>query len=253
VQNTLGLALVLVVAGACGGDDGAGPADDAGLDTEAVEDGAADTAADADADAPDDAAADGVPDAEPGPGELGGPCAPGGTCTAGACESLPAGERCTVGCLSNYECPDGLRCEAVTPESMYCLYGPRGDGRLGEPCGVGLQGLGCRSGLCVDADPEQAIPVDTCTEPCEDDGGCAVPFPVCFSMIGLCLPILSGDLGGLCTSTGSCTDGTCLDVPGLGERCTRTCAAGASCGPDYLECRDAGGTSYCLMRESGGG
>jgi hypothetical protein len=167
---------------------------------------------------------------------------------------VPAGEFCTIACLSNYECPDALRCEAVSLEAMDCLFGPRGDGAIGEPCGDGLKGLGCRSGLCVDADPEQAIPVDTCTEPCEDDGGCAVPFPLCFSMIGMCLPILSGDLGGLCRSDGSCVEGECVDVAGLGERCTRTCAAaGEDCGQPYLECRDAGGTSYCLMRSPAGG
>ena len=250
MRAIVGMAAALVLVAACGDDGGSDPADDAGADTDTAGEIATDADADADADTNADADTDTV---EPGPGELGGPCAAGGTCAEGTCETVPDGERCTVACLSNYECPAALRCEAVTLESMYCLFGPRGDGALGEPCGEGLDGLGCRSGLCVDADPEQAIPVDTCTEPCEDDGGCAVPFPVCFSMIGLCLPILSGDLGGLCTSSGACREGSCLDVAGVGERCTRTCTAGESCGRTYLECRDAGGTSYCLLRESGGG
>jgi hypothetical protein len=208
--------------------------------TEALVDGIADAAADA-------AAGDGPPEV----GLLGGPCGPGGRCAGGTCTSLPAGSRCTTACHSNYECPDDLRCEAVTDDSMYCLIGRRGTGRIGDACGDDLRGLGCASGLCVDADEEEGIPQDTCTEPCTGNEGCAVPFPVCFEYVDLCLPVLSGDLGGLCQYDGTCVEGDCIDVVELGPRCTRVCTEGEDCGRSYLECRDSGEAWYCLVRAAG--
>jgi hypothetical protein len=189
---------------------------------------------------------------EPGAGELGGACLSGGQCSQGSCESLPGGrgERCTTSCDDNRVCPANLRCEAVSADEMRCLFGPRGSGLVGEPCGPGQKGLGCASGLCVDASQDEAIPEDTCTAHCQGDEGCAVPFPVCVSLVDLCFPIVSGDLGGLCEQGGACVEGGCTEVDGLGERCTLACTPGDDCGRPYLECRAAGGTHLCLMKLS---
>lgn len=131
---------------------------------------------------------------------------------------------------------------------MFCLWGPRGTGGIGAPCGAaGEKGLGCQSGICIDADTIQ-IPVDTCTEPCIDDTECASPFPVCLTFYGLCVPIPSGELGGICRAIGPCWEGDCLDVPGLGQRCTQTCTQSSECGQPWLECRLAGTSQYCLLK-----
>lgn len=186
---------------------------------------------------------------EPAPGELGGVCAGGDSCVAGTCTTLPddRGGRCTQACLENAECPDHLRCEAVSDDQMFCLAGPRGSGGIGDPCGEG-QGLGCASGLCISADPQQAIPVDTCTASCLSDPGCAAPFPACNTFLALCLPIGSGETGGLCRFDGSCFDNNvCVDLSGIGERCTRTCATASDCTASYLDCREIAGTDYCVM------
>jgi hypothetical protein len=134
---------------------------------------------------------------------------------------------------------------------MLCLFGPRGTGAIGDPCGSG-KGLGCASGLCIDADPEQAIPVDTCTAACQADASCAPPFPVCNTFFGVCLPIGSGETGGICRYDGSCfDDNVCTDLAGIGARCTKNCSTVVDCGADYLDCVDVSGTSYCVMQGSG--
>lgn len=199
----------------------------------------------------------GTPDAggpvEPGPGELGGVCATGSTCTAGDCTALPEdrGSFCTEACLENAECPDTLRCEAVSFDEMFCLFGARGAGAIGVPCGAG-KGLGCASGICIDADPEEAIAVDTCTASCEGDADCLVPFPVCNPYFALCLPIGSGETGGICRAAGSATpcfdDNVCTELAGIGERCTITCTTAADCGADYLDCTEVAGTKYCVLK-----
>jgi hypothetical protein len=190
---------------------------------------------------------------EPGPGEMGGLCKPGDQCAQGSnCQELAAGrdKRCTIECTSNYACPDTLRCEAVSQDSMFCLFGPRGKGATGQPCGDGQKGLGCASGLCVNADPEEAISVDTCTDLCKSSVDCVVPFPICVSGVDLCLPIMSGDLGGLCTYEGKCVEGGCLDVGEADKRCTRMCTAGEDCGQPYLQCTHAASAWFCLMKSS---
>jgi hypothetical protein len=186
--------------------------------------------------------------APPQPGELGGPCAAGGTCQEGTCRSLPgrAEPRCTAPCRSNDDCPPALRCEPVTFEEQLCLDGPRGTAPLGAPCGP-AGGNGCASGLCVDADPDAGIAVDTCTAPCTGDGDCDVPFPICYAFVDLCLPVASGDLGGRCTSQGACYEGACVPLP-EGERCTRSCTVGESCGPGWLSCQPRGRDTWCLVR-----
>jgi len=201
----------------------------------------------ADSKAPDSDASAGQ---EPGPGELGGVCNAGDQCTQGSCFDLASGraKRCSTECKSNYECPESLRCEAVSQDSMFCLFGPRGTASTGQPCGSGQKGLGCASGLCVDADPQEAISVDTCTDVCKSSTDCVVPFPICVGGVDLCLPILSGDLGGLCTFEGKCVQGDCLEVGGADKRCTRTCSAGDDCGQPYLQCTRTGNAWYCLMK-----
>jgi len=132
---------------------------------------------------------------------------------------------------------------------MVCTFGPRGSGGIGAPCGDEAGGgLACASGLCVDADPDQGIAADTCTASCELDSDCAPPFPVCFAFVNLCLPVTSGDLGGLCTTEGACYEGECTDLGAAGERCTKVCAADGDCGAGYLECRAAGSGKYCLVK-----
>ena len=226
---------------------------DAALPVSARDAGAAPASPDADLpdSAEDEGAGPAAPDADlPGPGGgLGEACRPDGSCTQGSCETLPgAGQPiCTRACLSNYDCPESLRCEAISAEQMRCLPGSRGNAALGQPCGA-AKGNGCRSGLCVDADPSANIPADTCTEPCAADSDCEVPFPVCFGMVQLCLPIASGYLGGRCKADGTCFEGQCLAVASSGQRCTRSCARDADCGAPYLASASDGAGSVCLMR-----
>lgn len=198
------------------------------------------------ADEPDTAAA------PPAPGALGGECKAADACDEGACEAVAGGAQkvCTQPCLSNYDCPTTLRCEAISAEAQRCLAGPRGQAALGEPCGP-LKGNGCLSGLCVDADPAADLPVDVCTEPCAADSECSFPFPVCFAFVDLCLPIPSGQLGGRCKSSGVCDEGECIDVAGTGERCTVSCTAAAECGAEYMTCRAVGADQWCLPKGAG--
>jgi hypothetical protein len=187
----------------------------------------------------------------PAEGALGGACKADGACAEGTCQAGPvaSGKICTVACLDNAECPDALRCETVTFESMVCTFGPRGTGGIGAPCGDEAGGgLACASGLCVEADAEQGIPGDTCTASCQLDTDCAPPFPLCFAFVNLCLPVTSGDLGGLCTTEGTCYAGDCTDLGADGVRCTKACTADGDCGAAWLECRAAGDGSYCLVK-----
>lgn len=223
--HRLALPLALLLALAACADDGAvtadpGPADVAAADPGPGDPGAPDLptadpgadapvadapsdlpAADAGPDVPADVPAADVPtdlpadlpaDAGPTPpadGTLGGPCGIDGFCTEGSCREVPQEPRlvCTRECLDNPGCPDALRCEAVSDVEMACLFGPRGTGAVGDPCGPGM-GLGCASGLCVEADPANDVPVDTCTASCGDDGDCRDPFPTCYVGVYLCLP-----------------------------------------------------------------
>lgn len=261
-------ALVLLAAVAVGGCDNAGEtfqpgADGAngldattGLDTAVVTDTATGpdvpTAPDVQTtpDIPTAADTPAAPDVfQPPAGALGGPCKPGNVCDEGECLAARSGAitLCTKSCFSNDECPANVRCEAIADDEALCLPGPRGTAKLGEPCGTEMDN-GCESALCIDADPAEAIHVDTCTDTCTSDADCAVPYPVCYAGVGICLPILSGDLGGRCNSQGECVEGDCTLVTTLGERCTRTCAADAECGLPYLTCQEIGLVRYCLRR-----
>jgi hypothetical protein len=228
-------------------DEGAG--DPGATDPGAVDPGVADPGP-----AGDEGPADTGP-ATPPAGQPGGPCL-GDTCNGAPlwnCLDPGTGAACTMACLENAECPPGLRCEAFN-DGQYCVFGPRGTGGIGDPCGEG-KGNGCASGLCIDADPVEGIPVDSCTAACTGDGDCAAPFPTCLGgFANVCVPVLSAWMGGLCgTVEPKCEpdQGTCTDLGADGERCTKACAADEECGADWLECRAAGDGTYCLVKLAG--
>ena len=159
---------------------------------------------------------------------------------------------CTQACQSNYECPqERLRCEAVSADEAYCLFGPRGDAPFGHACDD--TGLDCVSGLCLDAEPGHGRPTGLCTEPCQENVDCGAPLPYCQFWFGsgICLPIPPGATGGLChVNEPRCdVDGdTCQDLAELGPRCTRACDFDVDCDESYLTCRPAvaGGGNLCL-------
>ena len=92
---------------------------------------------------------------------------------AGAC-SVPG--ECE--CFSNDDCPDGTRCHAETPKSVYCEPGARGTGAAGAMCSGEND---CQSALCVDG-------TDTtrCSKLCTDNTQCPTELPRCLNVIGIC-------------------------------------------------------------------
>jgi hypothetical protein len=260
----------LFAASGCGDDPKDEPTPDAGISVgpdasaEVPPDASVDEPPDASVEEPPDASVEEPPDASvvvppepPAPGELGGECAEGDACDEGECVELPddRGKYCTEACYDNYGCADHLRCEAVTMWDMYCLFGPRGEGGIGEPCGKDengepKKGLGCKSGVCIDEEPEAEIYEDSCTDSCEENSDCSAPFPYCLEWLGACFPIPSGELGGFCRANGTCYDQLeCLDIAGVGKRCTAACETDEECGVSYLECKEVGTEKYCLMKQ----
>jgi hypothetical protein len=173
--GTLGLVLVMMIAGCAGSSSGDDvhdlatsldwlPAAELRADAEIASPAPGDTwALDLGLDAGEllaDAGADAGADAPPGEGGFGAPCEGHGDCESGVCVEGHAGPICTAPCED--DCPAGYACREISrggaPASL-CL--PIVD-RLCEPCD---EDLDCAGGRCVAQDQGRY-----CASSCE--GGC---------------------------------------------------------------------------------
>jgi hypothetical protein len=98
------------------------------------------------------------------------------------------------------------------PMAGYPATGERSVSRRGSRGGWGScpSSAGRRRSACRSARRPARSAFDlasSASSPCEDGTGCAVPYPVCSLLFGICLPIMSGDLGGLCAYDGTCAEG----------------------------------------------
>jgi len=188
------------------------------------------------------------------------PCtAAGSECGTNLC--IP-GIGCTAPCETASDCPRRALFAGVAPYRCAAEFGSAtpicapptlatggdiaGDDAIGTLCSPTPPNQ-CRSGLCADFDPTDAVP-DRCVQSCTAEGGCALgmgcrPQVLDGGAIELfCAPAGSRDLGESCARSADCHSSLC-DIAGY---CTRLCDDGLC--PTGWRCESVPGSSLGICR-----